>query len=106
MDHEALQVVFYFVIGLTALVILFAVIKIIFRNFPLWVYEKWPYLIGFGLAIYLFFQTGWLWAAVSAGIGLAMGIAWSSALDHALKKGREKSRLEKIHYTLVKWAQK
>ena len=106
MDYNALHIVFYVVVGLTGLVIVFALSKIVFRNVPLWLFELWPYAVGFGLAAAALFKFGWLWAAVAAGLGLAMGVSWSSLLDHARRRGREHSRLERVHYALIKWAQK
>jgi len=107
MEFDALHLVFYVVIGLTALVLLLAAIKILYRNVPLWLFEYWPYLIGIAVAVYLFFiDVGWLWIAVAAGLGFAMGLAWSGLLDHCRKKGYEHSKLEAVHRKLVKWAQK
>jgi len=107
MEYDALHLTFYAVIALTALVVGLALLKIFYRNLPLWLFELWPYALGFGLAAGLLWgQESWQWAAVCAGVGLALGLSWSAMLTHCRKVGREFSRLERVHWALVKWAQK
>ena len=106
MEYDALHLVFYVVIGLTGLVIAFALLKIAFRNLPLWLFELWPYVVGLLLAAVAFLKGGWVWAVVAAGLGFAMGLAWSGLLEHAKRRGREHSGLERMHYALIRWAQK
>jgi len=106
MDFDALHLLFYVAIGLTVAVVAFAVLKIAFRNVPLWLFELWPHLLGLVGAAVVFWLWNWQWALVVLGLGLALGFSWSAALDHARKRGRENSRLERAHYALIKWAQK
>ena len=94
------------VIGLTGLVIVLALLKIMFRNVPLWAFEYWAYFIGVGATAWAYLTHGAIWALVAAGLGLATGLTWSSVLEHARRRGPERSRLERAHHALVKWAQK
>jgi ABC-type sulfate transport system permease component len=106
MEFDALHLVFYVVMIFVGIAVVLMLLKIAFRNLPLWLFELWPHLTGLAVGVALLLTVGWQLAAVAAAIGIVLGIVWTGMLERCRRAGPERSRLERFHGRLVKWAQK
>lgn len=105
-EYDALHILFYLILGFAGVVIVLMLIKLAYRNLPLWLFELWPHLTGLLVGAALLFRIGWIAALIAAAAGLVLGMVWSGFLEQCRRRGREQSRLERIHSDLIKWAQK
>jgi hypothetical protein len=106
MDYEPLHLAFFVIVGLLVVGVALMVFKVALRNLPLWLFEMWPHLAGVALGGALAWSGRWQVGVLAAGVGLAMGWAWTAALNRSRRIGRENSSLERVHWKLIKWAQR
>jgi hypothetical protein len=106
MNYEPLELGFYVILGFAALAVALMILKLAYRNLPLWLFELWPHAAGLALGAVLLWKVSWQAGLVAAGVGLALGMAWTSYLERCRRLGREQSSVERVHWRLIKWAQR
>lgn len=99
----ALSILFFVLLGLTALVVVMGVLITLFRQLPLWLFDSWPHLAGIGAGVAVYF-TGHNWKAALAfaGAGIGFGLVWTAFVERQARRGT--GFAGRVHNRLLKHA--